>query len=105
MPRLGELCHRYAGRGADDAVPLWLDPGEGENGTLYGHLARANLQRRTPVLGHGLRCSLAPDADVSAGWYATKPETGKVVPTWNYVAMEAAGPVEFFEDPDRLLAG
>lgn len=47
---------------------------------------------------------MGPDAYVSPGWYATKPETGKVVPTWNYVAVEAAGPVEFFEDPDRLLA-
>ena len=85
-------------------LPLWLDPGEGENGTFYGHVARANPQWRTPVLGHGLAVFMGPDAYVSPGWYATKPETGKVVPTWNYVAVEAAGPVEFFEDPDRLLA-
>jgi transcriptional regulator len=25
------------------------------------------------------------------------------VPTWNYVAVHAYGPVEFFEDADRLL--
>jgi transcriptional regulator len=25
------------------------------------------------------------------------------VPTWNYTAVHASGPVEFFEEPDRLL--
>jgi transcriptional regulator len=44
-----------------------------------------------------------PDFYVSPSWYATKGETGKVVPTWNYVAVHAYGPVEFFADPDRLL--
>lgn len=85
-------------------LPLFLDPGEGEHGTLYGHLARANPQWRTPVLGDGLAVFLGPDAYVTPRWYATKAETGKVVPTWNYVAVQASGPVEFFEDPARLLA-
>ena len=30
-------------------------------------------------------------------------ETGKVVPTWNYVAVEAHGNAEFFDDAERLL--
>jgi hypothetical protein len=33
-------------------------------------------------------------AYVTPDWYATKRETGKVVPTWNYVAVHAHGPVE-----------
>jgi transcriptional regulator len=45
-----------------------------------------------------------PDAYVTPSWYATKQETGKVVPTWNYVAVHAYGTPEFFEDADRLLA-
>ncbi len=32
-----------------------------------------------------------PQAYISPGWYATKAETGKVVPTWNYVLVEARG--------------
>ena len=40
---------------------------------------------------------------MSPNWYATKRETAKVVPTWNYVAVHASGPVEFFDDADRLL--
>jgi transcriptional regulator len=44
-----------------------------------------------------------PDAYVSPAWYPSKREHGKVVPTWNYVAVHAYGPIEFFEDADRLL--
>jgi len=46
---------------------------------------------------------MGPEAYVTPSWYATKQETGKVVPTWNYVAVHAYGPVEFFQDPERLL--
>ncbi len=34
----------------------------------------------------------------------TKQQTGKVVPTWNYVAVHAHGRVTFFRDEERLLA-
>ena len=43
------------------------------------------------------------EAYVSPSWYATKQETHKVVPTWNYIAVHAYGPVEFFDDAERLL--
>src|SRR5215216_1121596 len=43
-----------------------------------------------------------PHAYVSPSWYASKREHGKVVPTWNYVAVHAYGPVEFFDDTTRL---
>ncbi|WP_047465164.1 FMN-binding negative transcriptional regulator [Rhizobium rhizogenes] len=84
-------------------LPLFLEPGEGEHGTLYGHLARANPQWKTPALGEALAIFMGPDAYISPSWYATKREHGKVVPTWNYAAVHAYGPVEFFEDADRLL--
>lgn len=84
-------------------LPLFLDPSEGEHGTLYGHLARANPQWKAPVIGEALAIFMGPDAYVSPSWYATKQEHGKVVPTWNYAAVHAYGPVEFFEDADRLL--
>ena len=85
-------------------LPLYLDENEGEHGVLYGHLAKANPQWRTPVTGDGLAIFMGPDAYITPSWYATKQETGKVVPTWNYVAVHAYGPVEFFDDPTRLLA-
>ncbi|WP_342640967.1 FMN-binding negative transcriptional regulator [Rhodoligotrophos ferricapiens] len=84
-------------------LPLYLDDSEGTHGVIYGHLAKANPQWRLPILGHGLAIFMGPDAYVTPAWYPTKRETGKVVPTWNYMAVHAYGPVEFFEDPDRLL--
>lgn len=84
-------------------LPMYLVAEEGSNGTLYGHIARANPQWRVPALGDSLALFRGPDAYVSPSLYPGKREHGKVVPTWNYVAAHAYGPVEFFEDPDRLL--
>ncbi|WP_366556696.1 FMN-binding negative transcriptional regulator [Aquibaculum sediminis] len=88
-------------------LPLFLDESEGEGeaewGVIYGHFSKANPQWRQPPLGDALAMFMGPDAYVTLSWYETKRETGKVVPTWNYVAVHAYGPVEFFEDPDRLL--
>ena len=83
-------------------MPMLLDADDGENGTLYGHVARANPQWKEAASGDALAIFMGPDAYVSPAWYATKRETGKVVPTWNYVAVHAYGPVEFFDDPVRL---
>jgi transcriptional regulator len=83
-------------------LPLILAE-EGERGVLYGHVARANLQWKTPPVGEALAMFGGPDAYITPSWYASKREHGKVVPTWNYVAVHAYGPVEFFDDADRLL--
>ena len=86
-------------------VPILLDEGEGTYGTIRGHLARANPQwRRASAETPALVMFLGPDAYVSPNWYATKRETGRVVPTWNYLAIHAYGRVEFFEDAERLRA-
>ncbi len=84
-------------------LPLFLAPDEGPHGTLYGHLARANPHWRLPPSGDALALFQGLDAYVTPSWYPSKREHGKVVPTWNYVAVHAYGPVEFFEDADRLL--
>lgn len=84
-------------------LPLFLDASEGEHGVIHGHLARANPQWQAPCVGDALAVFMGPDAYVTPQWYAAKQETGKVVPTWNYVAVHASGPVEFFDDPVRLL--
>ncbi|VIO80636.1 FMN-binding negative transcriptional regulator [Bradyrhizobium ivorense] len=84
-------------------LPLILDPREGEYGTLYGHVARPNPQWKLPPTGEAMAIFTGPDAYVTPSWYATKAEHGKVVPTWNYLAVHAYGAVEFFEDADRLL--
>lgn len=84
-------------------LPLFFDEAEGENGVLHGHIAKANQQWRHAPIGEAVAVFMGPDAYVTPSWYATKQETGKVVPTWNYVTVHAHGPVEFYEDAQRLL--
>lgn len=94
------------GSGGLDAshIPVLLEAGEGPNGTLYGHLARANPQwKQTDRAVEALAIFLRSDAYISPAWYAAKAEHGKVVPTWNFVTVQARGTIEFFDDRDRLL--
>lgn len=103
--RLAQVVTFGEGGLAATPLPLWLDPDEGEFGTLYGHLARANPQWREAAPGvEALAIFMGPDAYVTPAWYEAKAETGKVVPTWNYETVQARGPAEFFDDPDRLRA-
>ncbi len=102
--RLANLVTSTAQGLISTPLPLFLDETEGEHGVLYGHLARANPQWKEPPTADALAIFMGPDAYVTPAWYETKRETGKVVPTWNYVAVHAYGPVEFFEDTERLLA-
>jgi transcriptional regulator len=83
-------------------VPILVNEREGDRGTLYAHVARANPQWKRTPLCEAMAIFMGPSAYITPSWYATKQETGKVVPTWNYVAVHAYGPVEFFEDADRL---
>jgi len=85
-------------------VPLLLDPAQGANGTLYGHLAKANPQCAELASGaEALLIFMGEDAYISPSFYPSKAEHGKVVPTWNYVAVHAYGQPEVFTDPQRLL--
>jgi transcriptional regulator len=84
-------------------VPMLLDAEPAPYGTLIGHLARPNPQARGAVPGvQALAIFQGPDAYITPSWYETKRQTGKVVPTWNYVTIHAYGEVEFFDDRERL---
>jgi transcriptional regulator len=86
-------------------LPMLVDPEPAPFGTLKGHVARANPQWRRATAGaSALAIFLGPDAYITPAWYETKKQNGKVVPTWNYVAVHAYGPLTFYEDADRLLA-
>ena len=101
--RLASFVTATAEGPAVTPLPLFLVPEEGEFGTLYGHLARANPQWKVPPIGDAVALFMGPDAYITPSWYASKREHGKVVPTWNYVAVQASGRAEFFEDAGRLL--
>jgi transcriptional regulator len=44
-----------------------------------------------------------PDAYIRPGWYPSKAEGGKTVPTWNYAIIHAYGRAEIVEDGAWLL--
>jgi transcriptional regulator len=80
-------------------LPLLLDRSAGPNGTLIGHVARANPQWRQAQGQTALAVFSGPHAYVSPTWY----ESEQTVPTWNYVAVHAYGRVEVVEDGPTLL--
>jgi len=94
-------------------LPMLFDADDGPHGTLRGHLARGNPQWRDieasiAAGGDGAGEALAildgPDAYISPAWYEEKRLTGKVVPTWNYVTVQAHGTITTQHDPDWLIA-
>jgi transcriptional regulator len=93
-------------------LPMLFDPDEGEHGFLRGHLARGNPQWREieasiaaggDRAGEVLAIFDGPDAYVSPAWYEEKRLTGKVVPTWNYVTVQAHGTISTIHDPEWLI--
>ena len=80
-------------------LPFVYEPAAGEQGVLYGHVARNNDQWREPALGESLAIVRGPDAYISPGWYASKVEHGRVVPTWHYVTAHVYGRFVVHDDP------
>ena len=86
-------------------LPVLLDPAEGEFGTVYAHLARANRQWKDLAQGaEALLVFPGADAYVSPGYYPSKADNPKVVPTWNYLAVHAYGVADVIHDAEPLLA-
>jgi len=83
-----------------DPLPFLLDGAPGPGGRLLAHVARANpivaeLGGATEVLA----VFSGPQGYVTPSWYASKAETGRVVPTWNYVTVQVRGRARLVDDP------
>lgn len=84
-------------------LPFLVDRTRGAHGMLWGHVARANPHHRLAADGDEVLVVFSgPDAYITPEWYATKAETGRVVPTWNYVAVHVHGTVRFVDDLEHL---
>jgi transcriptional regulator len=83
-------------------VPFVLDA---PAGLLRAHVARPNTQWQSfdPAL-EALVVFQGPEAYITPSWYATKAESGKVVPTWNYAVVQVHGRMRAIEDRDWLRA-
>ena len=69
---------------------------------VLAHFARANPQWRSADGARGLLIASGADAYISPSYYATKRETGKVVPTWNYTVVHVHGVLRVHDDDDWL---
>lgn len=86
-------------------LPVLVDVAEGEQGTVYGHLAQANRQWQDLAQGgEALLVFAGADAYVSPTYYPSKAQDPRTVPTWNYLAVHAYGTVEVLQDAPSLLA-
>lgn len=79
--------------------------GAGEPGRIECHLARPNQQWKTFSRDvDALMIFQGAEAYVRPGWYPSKGEHGKAVPTWNYAVVHAYGRLEVVQDQAWLLA-
>lgn len=85
-------------------LPFLLRSGA-DGDVLCAHLAKANEQvADLRASASALILFQGPQGYVSPSWYATKAEHGRVVPTWNYIMVQARGTARVIEDPLWLHA-
>ena len=100
---LGLLITAGAGGLIANALPFHLDADASPKGTLRVHMARANGQWRELQTGApALVVFQGAESYITPSWYATKRQTGKVVPTWNYAIVQVRGEAKVFEDAEWL---
>jgi transcriptional regulator len=93
------------GLSAEHLPLMWeRGTGDGAHGTLRGHVARANPVWRAAAGSEVLAVFQGPQAYITPSWYATKAESGKVVPTWNYAVAHLHGVLRITEDAAWLRA-
>jgi transcriptional regulator len=87
-------------------VPFLFEPREGTAGVLSCHVARANPVWKDAAdpahASEALVVFQGPQAYISPNWYPSKFENGKAVPTWNYIMVQARGPLVVRDDVEWL---
>jgi len=102
---LGVLVHNGPAGLDANHLPFELDPEDGEHGSLRAHVARANPVWREAKDGDEVLVIFrGPAAYISPNWYPSKPETHRLVPTWNYQAVHVRGTIGI-RDEDRFVRG
>ncbi len=86
-----------------DHIPMLLASDGAGGRRLQGHVARANpLWRNLSEHREVLAVFQDPGLYITPSWYATKAQTQKVVPTWNYIAVHVYGQARAVADPGWL---
>ncbi|MGC3980135.1 MAG: FMN-binding negative transcriptional regulator [Steroidobacteraceae bacterium] len=85
-------------------VPFILDSSRGANGTLMGHVARANgVWQSFSKTVESVVVFQGAESYITPSWYPSKHAHGKAVPTWNYAVVHAHGLPVVIEDKVWLL--
>jgi transcriptional regulator len=92
----GELI-TYGSDGIEASlIPMLISD---DAGTISGHQAKANRQwSRADTSVPALVIWQGADGFVSPNFYPSKLEDGKVVPTWNYLVVQARGTITFHHE-------
>ncbi|KRA00140.1 transcriptional regulator [Mesorhizobium sp. Root157] len=102
---LGMLITAPPGGPTANVFPFHLDTQRSPKGTLQAHMAKANGQWQEIRDGApALVVFQGVESYITPSWYATKQETGKVVPTWNYVMVQVRGRSTVIDDAEWLHA-
>jgi len=81
-------------------LPFIVEPGQGPNGTLFGHFARGNPHWKSLRPGNPATVIFqGPHSYISPRWYRDRSN----VPTWNYVTVHVTGPIELMQDKPEVL--
>jgi transcriptional regulator len=85
-------------------LPFLLDRERGENGTLLCHVARGNpVWRALDQPAPSVVAFMGPQSYITPAWYPGKANHGRVVPTWDYVAVHAHGEARVVQDRGALM--
>lgn len=79
---------------------------EGDSMVVECHMARPNPHWKRLAAdrsGESLMIFSGPDAYIRPGWYPSKADGGRAVPTWNYAIVHAYGRAEVVEQGEWLL--
>ncbi len=80
-------------------MPFLLDAERGPNGTLRGHMARANPHWRAFESGaDSMVIFQGPHAYISPSWYVSQ----QAVPTWNYTAVHVYGVASIIHNAEAV---
>jgi transcriptional regulator len=102
---LGALITQGAEGLEANHIPWWLEVADSGEVRLLGHIARANPLGKSPsTRPEVLVLFQGPAHYISPGWYPTKRDHGRVVPTWNYVVVHAHGRLVFHPEPAWIRA-
>jgi transcriptional regulator len=86
-------------------LPFEIDTESGPFGTLHCHVSRSNpVWRDFSPTTEALAIFQGPNTYITPTWYPSKQETGKDVPTWNYIIVHARGPLRVIDDVRHVRA-